>query len=145
MLLRNFALLNSRAGTISSRAVICQARNLAAAGRGAGKGGSGRDGEYGGDSDATATSDAAAAAIKEKDPFGFRELKAKWKNSEIGGHGSPDMREEDAEAIETEMEKTGRVTVPRNIFGIKHISKEMTEAWEEGLLPPQLYPRAAGL
>eukprot|EP00624_Nannochloropsis_granulata_P006543 evm.model.NODE_49302_length_5853_cov_17.424227.3 len=83
---------------------------------------------------------ATAAATKEKDPFGFRELKAKHKGTRGGGANFPDLRDEDVATMEAEMEKTGRVTAPRNVFGIDHISKEMTEAWEEGMLPPQLYP-----
>ena len=110
------------------------------AGMGGPKGGGGQDDAKDEGGAAAAAAAASAAATKEKDPFGFRELKAKYKGAEGGGADFPDLREEDVATMEAEMNKTGRVTAPRNVFGIDYISKEMTQAWEEGMLPPQLYP-----
>lgn len=80
---------------------------------------------------------------REKDPFGFRELKAKY--SKKGGGGAtpdfPPVTAEDAAAVEEALRATGRVPVGRNVFGVEAVPREMVEAWETGVLPPQLHAR----
>ena len=137
------AAAGSSSSTGTSKAVVRCFTAAVGGGRGGPKGGGGGEGKDDAKDDggaAAAAAAASAAATKEKDPFGFRELKAKYKGAEGGGADFPDLREEDVATMEAEMEKTGRVTAPRNVFGIDHISKKMTQAWEEGMLPPQLYP-----
>jgi len=131
---------SSSSSTGTSKAVVRCFTAAVGGGRGGPKGGGGGGKDDAKDDGGAAAAAASAAATKEKDPFGFRELKAKYKGAEGGGADFPDLREEDVATMEAEMEKTGRVTAPRNVFGIDHISKEMTQAWEEGMLPPQLYP-----
>lgn len=126
--------------TTTKAVVRCFTAAVGGGGRGGAKGGGGKDDAKDDGGAAAAAAAASAAATKEKDPFGFRELKAKYKGAEGGGSDFPDLREEDVATMEAEMEKTGRVTAPKNVFGIDYISKEMTQAWEEGMLPPQLYP-----
>lgn len=142
LLRRSASAAAAAAGSSSSKSVVrCFTAAVGGGGRGGPKGGGGGKDDAKDDGGAAAAAAAAsAAATKEKDPFGFRELKAKYKGAEGGGADFPDLREEDVARMEAEMEKTGRVTAPRNVFGIDHISKEMTQAWEEGMLPPQLYP-----
>lgn len=43
--------------------------------------------------------------------------------------------------MEEQLAKMGRVPVGRNVFGIEAVPREMVEAWEAGVLPPQLHAR----
>jgi hypothetical protein len=105
--------------------------------------------EDGGSSSSSSSGTAAAAASgdgkenKERDPFGFRELKGRYSNKrgEAAGPEFPPVTAEDAAAVEERLARTGRVRVGRNVFGVEGVTREMTEAWEAGVLPPQLHAR----
>lgn len=49
------------------------------------------------------------------------------------------MTPEDAAAVEERLAATGWVSVEKNVFGVERVSREMTEAWEAGVLPPQFH------
>jgi hypothetical protein len=46
---------------------------------------------------------------------------------------------EDAAAVEERLATMGRVGVGKNVFGMERVTREMTEAWEAGVLPPQFH------
>lgn len=80
---------------------------------------------------------------RERDPFGFRELKAKYGSGAKGG-GDPDfppVTADEAAAVEERLVSAGAVHVERNIFGVEKVTQEMAAGWEAGLLPPQLHAR----
>ncbi len=139
LLLRRGAALAATQSRSRTATVAHQARSFTAAAGGKGGGGPKKTDDAAAPENTTA-SVAAAAALKEKDPFGFRELKVKYKGADAPGADFPNVREEELAAAEEEMAKTGKVTLPPNVFGMESIHKELTEAWDEGVLPPQLYP-----
>lgn len=101
-----------------------------------GGGGGKSSGSSGGKDD---SSGSGSTADRERDPFGFRELKARHKRgAEASGPDFPPVTAEDAAAVEETLARTGRVPVGRNVFGVEGVTREMAEAWEAGVLPPQL-------
>lgn len=43
--------------------------------------------------------------------------------------------------MEERLAQAGRVGVGKNVFGVEGVTREMTAAWEAGVLPPQLHAR----